>query len=261
MAKLKTPKPLRFFAPERWLTDRLRVLVVGAGGTGGEVIDGLAQMAVALNALGHPGLAIQLCDGDTVSESNVGRQRFGFGDIGAYKVDVLAQRYALEYGVSMQVCPEFMKPESLPRSHNCDLILTCVDRARFRAELAKFACSSYGNPMWLDFGNGRTDGQVFLSHLGKDGGDLRLPNIADLYPDLASMDDDDTPSCGLAEALAQQALGINKMVANAGLFSILMPLIRNGWIEHHGINIDMTAGTQVALPICKTTWSLYGYSG
>lgn len=52
------------------------VIVIGAGGTGSQVITSLARMDRALQALGHPGLYVTVYDPDAVSESNIGRQLF-----------------------------------------------------------------------------------------------------------------------------------------------------------------------------------------
>ena len=43
------------------------VSVIGAGGTGSQVVTGLARMSVALQALGHPGLHVTVFDPDTVT--------------------------------------------------------------------------------------------------------------------------------------------------------------------------------------------------
>lgn len=50
------------------------VNVIGAGGTGSQVVTSLARMDTALRKLGHPGLFVRVYDPDTVGESNIGRQ-------------------------------------------------------------------------------------------------------------------------------------------------------------------------------------------
>ena len=47
------------------------VFVIGAGGTGSQVITNLARMSMALQALGHPGLHVTVFDPDTVSQANL----------------------------------------------------------------------------------------------------------------------------------------------------------------------------------------------
>jgi PRTRC genetic system ThiF family protein len=74
----------------------IRVLVVGAGGTGSAIILGLPYLDQALRAWGHRyGLEITLMDGDGVSETNCVRQPFSASDIGQNKATVLINRINL----------------------------------------------------------------------------------------------------------------------------------------------------------------------
>ena len=50
------------------------VFVIGAGGTGSQVVTNLACMDMALRSLGHAGLHVTVFDPDTVTEANIGRQ-------------------------------------------------------------------------------------------------------------------------------------------------------------------------------------------
>ena len=50
------------------------VNLIGAGGTGSQVLTCLARLDTALRGLGHPGLFVTLYDPDTVTEANIGRQ-------------------------------------------------------------------------------------------------------------------------------------------------------------------------------------------
>ena len=52
------------------------VNLIGAGGTGSQVLTCLARLDTALRGLGHPGLFVTLYDPDTVTEANIGRQLF-----------------------------------------------------------------------------------------------------------------------------------------------------------------------------------------
>ena len=52
------------------------VNLIGAGGTGSQVLTCLARLDITLRALGHPGLFVTLYDPDIVTESNIGRQLF-----------------------------------------------------------------------------------------------------------------------------------------------------------------------------------------
>ena len=59
------------------LRRRVRVLVVGCGGTGSAIAAGLPYLHEAMVANGHPGgLHVTLMDGDTISATNCVRQPF-----------------------------------------------------------------------------------------------------------------------------------------------------------------------------------------
>ena len=79
----------------RLLTRAVKVVLVGAGGTGSHVLRRLANMHLAMVELGHPeGLDVLVVDPDTVSKTNVGRQNFWPSDVG--------QRQGRNTGQSLQ---------------------------------------------------------------------------------------------------------------------------------------------------------------
>lgn len=61
------------------------VFIIGAGGTGSQVVTNLARMNAALQASGHPGLHVTLFDPDTVTQANIGRQLFSEAELGMNK--------------------------------------------------------------------------------------------------------------------------------------------------------------------------------
>ena len=69
-----------------------KILLIGAGGNGSLMLSRLYKMHVALTALGQPGFDVSLCDPDTVSSANMGRQPFFQSDIGANKAETLIWR-------------------------------------------------------------------------------------------------------------------------------------------------------------------------
>ncbi len=91
------------------------IALIGAGGTGSQVLSGLARMNQALKALGSPGLHLRVFDGDSVSASNVGRQLFSPSDIGKKKAVVLVTRLNMFFGTLGSISLECVKrPASSP---------------------------------------------------------------------------------------------------------------------------------------------------
>ena len=84
----------------------VRVLVVGAGGSGSAVVMGLPYLDQAMRAWGHAyGLDVTLMDADVVSETNCVRQPFSLSDVGLNKATVLINRINLFWGTGWSALP------------------------------------------------------------------------------------------------------------------------------------------------------------
>lgn len=70
-------------------TAPVKIVVLGAGGTGGYIIPHLYRIAFADNR----NYRIIICDGDIVEPKNLIRQNFIEQDVGRIKSQVLAERY------------------------------------------------------------------------------------------------------------------------------------------------------------------------
>jgi PRTRC genetic system ThiF family protein len=252
-----------YLVNEEWLEREIRVVLAGVGGTGGEVLDGLARLHLGLLAMGHPhGVCVAVLDGDRVSTANIGRQRFAPCDVGQNKAVTLVSRYNLFYGLGWRGLPRHL--EDFDELRNADLVITCVDVARVRAQIGRWGRKGdyerHRETLWLDFGNGRTTGQVVLGHLrGRDSRGLRLPNVYDLYPELEGMSgDEDGPSCSMAEALREQDLMVNKWAALGS--GLIWKLLTRGEIDRHGFHFDADRLTVAPLMISPETWAFMGYT-
>jgi len=256
-----------FLCPDSWLDRQIDVTLVGAGGTGGEVFDGLVRLHLALIGLGHPGgLNVTVYDPDSVSHANIGRQRFAFVDCGQNKALTLVQRYNLAFGLDWSAIPARFSPRHMSRSRG-DLLITCVDLATVRSRIGRHYRGYSDAPYWLDFGNGQYRGQVVLGALGEECryrpeqplNGCRLPHVYDLFPELDRVDDTSEPSCSLAEALTHQDLFVNRFVAQVGL-NLLYQLIRTGAVDHHGAFIDVRRGAVDPIGIDLNNWAVLGYA-
>ena len=148
------------------------VIVIGAGGTGSQVITSLARMDRALQALGHPGLYVTVYDPDAVSESNIGRQLFSEPEIGLNKAVALVTRINRFFGTAWAAEPRrYPVPETGKRKNRmANIIITCTDNVRSRLMLWRFLKPfrdsvhiNESTPIyWMDFGNARTTGQVLV---------------------------------------------------------------------------------------------------
>ena len=145
--------------PASLLERRVRITVVGCGGTGSAVAAGLPHLHQAMLASGHPkGLEVTLIDGDRISRTNCVRQPFSESEIGLYKSTVLATRINLCWGLGWKAMPAFMD-ESY--GQETDILIGCVDTRAARKAMTR--TQTFWNCFyWLDLGNRTDSGQFVL---------------------------------------------------------------------------------------------------
>ncbi|MEC3880297.1 PRTRC system ThiF family protein [Parapedobacter sp. 10938] len=239
-------------------TNPLSVNLIGAGGTGSKVLTALTEMNHSLIALGHAGLQVRLWDDDVITEANLGRQRFAESETGLYKSVALINRCNRWAGTNWKAETQKFEKDSwdkTPGNVQAAIFITCVDSVKARFGIAgilkTFDSGKYDHhkpKYWLDYGNSQHTGQVLLSTIG----DIEqpksdrfetvanLPMVTEEFGDLLwqSEQEDDTPSCSLAEALEKQDLFINSALAQMGS-SLLWGLFRNGLTEHRGFFLNL----------------------
>jgi len=249
-----------YHCPLRLQDKPISVLVIGCGGTGGEILDRLVRLHFGLLGTGHPaGLRVTAVDGDAFSEANIGRQRMTPNDVGQNKARLIIQRLNMAYNLEWQAVPHYLRLDE-DEILDFDLIITCVDSGQFRYELGTLAAEGDLDTLWLDIGNGQHDGQIVLGHLCRDArDDERLPNIFDLQSDtLLAGDNDDTPSCSVAEALQSQDLMINALMADHAM-NLLWRLLHEGQLHHHGLRLDIQSHQITPIAINERVWQFMGY--
>jgi PRTRC genetic system ThiF family protein len=138
------------------LESTVKVALVGAGGTGSQVLTGLARLHRAMLALGHPGgLHVTVFDPDLVSEANVGRQLFSDSDVGFSKAVVLVHRINLYYGLSWKA-----EADRAYNLHEHDIVIGCVDTRSSRRDIHRQIHNGYRQPCyWLISGTVRRTGR------------------------------------------------------------------------------------------------------
>ncbi len=153
------------------------VNLIGAGGTGSQVLTCLARLDVTLRGLGHPGLFVTLYDPDIVTEANIGRQLFGYSYLGLNKAQCLITRINNFFGNDWKAVPA-LYPSNMKdaRQENlANITITCTDNIKSRIDLWNILktvpaanYTNYQTPLyWLDFGNTQTTGQVVLGTVPK----------------------------------------------------------------------------------------------
>jgi len=235
----------------------ISVNLIGAGGTGSQVLTALARMSQALNGLGHPGLKVTLFDDDTVQAPNLARQLFTTAELGLFKSVALINRINRFFGLNWKSESErYDKNYCSIAQGMASLTISCVDTVQARFEIAEilniYKANTAGHrdkPLyWMDFGNSKDTGQVVLSTISniKQPASKRfqpiesLPYVTEEFKELlmASEQADNTPSCSIADALAKQDLFINSALANMGA-SLLWQLFLEGVLFNRGFFLNL----------------------
>lgn len=243
------------------------VNVIGAGGTGSQVLTCMSRLDVSLRGLGHPGLFVTVYDPDTVTEANIGRQLFGPMDLGLNKAQCLITRinnfFGNDWKAEARPYPPALKDTRQDEIAN--FTITCTDNIKSRLDLWNTLKAlpvseyrSYETPLyWMDFGNTQTTGQVVLGTVPKK---IRQP-ASRLYETVSSLkvitrlvkyarvkEEDSGPSCSLAEALEKQDLFINSTLAQLGC-NILWKMFRHGMTDHHGLYLNLETMRVNPIPV------------
>ena len=240
-------------------TNPITVNLIGAGGTGSQVLTALARMNHALTELNHAGLSVRLWDNDMITEANLGRQLFAESELGLHKSVALINRINRFFGTNWKVETQKFEKDDLGKlksNMKSEIYISCVDSVKSRFDIAeilnemKINKGYYRNQCkyWMDFGNSQFTGQVLLSTIGN----IKQPNskkyetmeslpfITEEFGELLKISEaeDNTPSCSLAEALEKQDLFINSTLAQMGS-SLLWSLFRNGMTENRGFFLNL----------------------
>ncbi len=240
-------------------TNPVTVNLIGAGGTGSQVLTALARMNHALSELNHASLSVRLWDDDVITEANLGRQLFAESELGLHKSVALINRINRFFGTNWKVETQKFEKDDLGKlksNMKSEIYISCVDSVKSRFDIAeilnelKIYKGYYRNQCkyWMDFGNSQFTGQVLLSTIGN----IKQPNsekyetvenlpfITEEFGEIlkVSESEDDTPSCSLAEALEKQDLFINSTLAQMGS-SLLWNLFLNGMTENRGFFLNL----------------------
>ena len=213
------------------------VTVVGCGGTGGFVAEGLCRLL-------PPQARLVLVDHDRAEERNLGRQNFTREDLGRFKSEALAERLARGYGrpVGYTVLPVGMLELGAQ-----GLVIGCVDNGLARADIAKGVCQHPYHMWWVDAGNAENYGQVIIGNrdlrnlngaFNEMGVCLALPLPTLQRPELLAQ----APrGQGCAEIAVEQGPTINQAMA-ALVVEVVRRLIEGTcpWMQ---LYLDLEAGT------------------
>jgi PRTRC genetic system ThiF family protein len=200
-------------------TRPVKIVMLGAGGTGGHIAPHLYRLLFALE---RP-VRFIICDGDVVEQKNLVRQNFAPADRGENKAKVLAERYSTVFGLETEYIPAFIESEDELRRLltpaiqriNCRkmireqvILIGAVDNNKSR-QLCHRVFHQAKELIYIDSGNGEYTGQVVCGV--RRSGKTYFPSIGTVYPDVLE-DTDKFPtelSCAEASVSDPQSIAAN----------------------------------------------------
>ena len=227
----------------------VKIVMLGAGGTGGHIAPHLYRL---LHAIDRP-VKVIIADGDIVEPKNLVRQNFISADIGLNKAQVLAERYSSAFGMETLYVPDFIECESRlselvkpDRFHTgpytyqsiegISILIGAVDNNKSR-QLCHKVFTRAENLIYIDSGNGEYTGQVVCGVRRK--GRTYYKPIGETYPDVLD-DTDKFPtelSCAEAAISAPQSIVTNIMAATA-VVSYVYNILVLGTIEVRSVTFS-----------------------
>jgi len=241
---------------------RIKIVLVGCGGTGSFLALHLARLAYHARDRHNLPVHLTFIDPDLVELRNIGRQNFAPVEIGEYKAWSLMHRFNRAFGLDIHTAVEFFHHELLPPERRDDLriLIGCVDNAPARRDIHHALAEGYGySAWWLDCGNHEHAGQVLLGNrrdltapeidpLGVCSG-LPLPTIQ--HPELLAGEpetEEAGASCADLALADVQSLMINQAVATyAAQYIYRLVLARD--LDIYATYIDLITGSARSLPI------------
>ena len=252
--------------------NRLRIIQVGAGGTGSFAALAIARLMYELKESGKA-VELLIVDPDRVEAGNIPRSNFCAAEIGSFKAQALAKRITLAWGLECHYANEPFEAEVHLKQSSADyrtltVIVGCVDNHRARKEMHKAVEQFQGyrsedapNIWWIDGGNGKFSGQVLIGSNTKHLKPAKLfvgtticrslPAPSLVHPELLTDQEKETRpvaplSCPDRIRLGEQSLNVNQRVA-VEIGEMLAATFLTSNLRRFATYFDLETGTSRSL--------------
>lgn len=252
--------------------NKLRIIQVGAGGTGSFAALAIARLMYELKESGKA-VELLIVDPDRIESGNIPRSNFCAAEMGSFKAQTLAKRITLAWGLECHYANEPFDAEMHVKPASGDyrtltVIVGCVDNHLARREMHSavekyqgYRSEDAANVWWIDAGNGKFSGQVLIGSNTKRikteklfvGSSIcrSLPSPSLVHPELLTDQEKETGpvaqlSCPERIRLGEQSLNVNQRVAvEVGEMLTAMFLTRN--LRRFATYFDLETGTSRSL--------------
>lgn len=257
--------------------ERLKIYLVGAGGTGSFAAHHVARLAFELKETGKK-IDLIFVDPDRVERGNIPRSNFCQAEIGRFKAQTLAERLSAAWGLEIAYISEKLDYERHVKpdrdSHRqMTIFVGCVDNHSARREIHRCleAAEKYASTndapsaWWIDGGNGKFSGQILIGSTVKKcfAEDYftsltickKLPAPSVVHPELLEIEKQIPArrneaarrlSCPELVRLGEQSLNVNSRVA-VEINEMLTQFLLMNSLRRFAAYFDLESGTSRAL--------------
>ncbi len=254
--------------------NKVKIFIIGGGGTGSYAAFNIARLAFELERIGKT-IEITIIDSDIVESGNIPRSNFCAAEIGRFKAQTLAERISLAWGLEIShVNEKFDYEKHIKPGGNgfkeLTILVGCVDNHLARREIHRalkesnrYNSRDVPEMWWIDGGNGKSSGQVLIgSSIKKDKPEnyfttlticKKLPAPSVIHPELLENQElskgrekVERLSCPELVRLGEQSLNINQRVA-IEIAEILTELLLTNDLRRFATYFDQTSGTSHSL--------------
>ncbi|HMS43136.1 MAG TPA: ThiF family adenylyltransferase, partial [Pyrinomonadaceae bacterium] len=249
---------------------KLKIYLIGAGGTGSFAAMNLARLLFEINRIGKAA-DLTIIDPDIVESGNIPRSNFCAAEIGRLKAQTLAERITLAWGLEVAYSNEtFSYEKHIKPNRNSykelTVLIGCVDNHLARREIHRSLeeankYNSHNAPecWWIDGGNGKFSGQVLIgsevrrekaeNHFSSSTICKKLPAPSVIHPELLENQEIPLPressqrmSCAERIMRGEQSLNINQRVA-VEIGEMLTELLLTNSLRRFATYFDLDSGT------------------
>lgn len=252
---------------------KIKIYVVGAGGTGSFAVPCLARLAYEVIQRGKT-VDLTIIDPDCVEQGNIPRSNFCAAEISRFKAQTLAERLSAAWGLEVGYANVKLDYEKHIKpgvgNRQLTILVGCVDNHLARREIhrALKECEPYHSTdapsaWWIDGGNGKYSGQVLIgSTVKKDTAAnhfttaaicRKLPAPSLVHPELLENQEIPAPretvernSCPELVRLGEQSLNVNQRVA-VEIAEMLTELLLTNSLKRFAAYFDLESGTSRSL--------------
>lgn len=249
---------------------KLKIYLIGAGGTGSFAAMNLARLAFEMRRVGKS-VEMTVVDPDIVESENIPRSNFCAAEIGRFKAQTLAERITLAWGLEVAYANEKLTYEKHIKPNRnghkeLTVLVGCVDNHLARREINrgleeanKYNSHNAPECWWIDGGNGKSSGQVLIgsevkgekveNHFSSRAICKKLPAPSVVHPELLENQEiparrvsEERISCAERIMRGEQSLNINSRVA-VEIGEMLTELLLTNSLRRFACYFDLESGT------------------